>query len=283
MEHVSRGEEPRRFMRQAGASRRGGGPLISLWDMGYWALITFATPLIIAVLPFLKVQISERVLHLMLGFSAGILGGVAFADILAEAFAIAKELSLLPIFVPSGIGIGFFILLAVERYLLATQEIHGGPFHIHGKPLDPSHGLMGVSALTFHGFMDGFVIPIGFSAGPQVGIVVTLAVAIHQIPDSFAALSLALGSTDSKKQAFMYVIATAADTPIGILVGLLFVGLGSFMIPLGLGLSAGTFIYVSASDLVRGVHPDARSYLVVLSMALGFMLVLGLSLFMPQV
>jgi len=271
------------FVRQTGASSRGGVLLISLWDMGYWALITFATPLIIAVLPFLKVQISERVLHLMLGFSAGILGGVTFADILPEAFAVAKELSLLPIFVPSGIGIGFFILLAVERYLLATQEIHGGHFHIHGKPLDPSHGLMGVSALTFHGFMDGFVIPIGFSAGPQVGIVVTLAVAIHQIPDSFAALSLALGSTDSKKQAFMYVIATAADTPIGILVGLLFVGLGSFMIPLGLGLSAGTFIYVSASDLVPELQHEARSSLVVLSMALGFLLVLGLSILLPQV
>lgn len=257
--------------------------MVSAWDMAYWALITFATPLIIAVLPFLKVQISERVLHLMLGFSAGILGGVTFVDILPEAFAIGKQLSLLSIYVPSGIGIGFFILLMTERYLLATKEIHGGHFHIHGKPLDPSHGLMGVSALTFHGFMDGFVIPVGFSAGPQVGIIVTLAVAIHQIPDSFAALSLALGSTDSRKQAFLYVLATAADTPIGIAVGLLFVGLGSFMIPLGLGLSAGTFIYVSAADLVPELQHEARSNLVVLSMVLGFLLVMGLSLFLPQV
>jgi FMN phosphatase YigB (HAD superfamily) len=60
--------------------------------------------------------------------------------------------------VPSGVGMGFLIMLAIERYLLETQEIHGGHFHIHGKPLDPTHGLMGVSALTFHGFMDGFVI-----------------------------------------------------------------------------------------------------------------------------
>jgi len=257
--------------------------VISLWDMGYWALITFATPLIIAVLPFLKVQISERVLHLMLGFSAGILGGVTFVDILPEAFAVAKELSLLSIYVPSGIGVGFFILLIIERYLLASEEIHGGHFHIHGKPLDPNHGLMGVSALTFHGFMDGFVIPIGFSAGPQVGMIVTLAVAIHQIPDSFAALSLALGSTDSKKQAFLYVLTTAVDTPIGIIVGLLFVGLGSYMIPLGLGLSAGTFIYVSATDLIPELQHEARSPLVVMSMVAGFVLVMALSIFLPPV
>lgn len=260
-----------------------GALLVSAWDMAYWALITFATPLIIAVLPFLRIEISERVLHLMLGFSAGILGGVTFVDILPEAFAVARDMSLLPIYVPSGIGIGFFILLAAERYLLATKEIHGGHFHIHGKPLDPSHALMGVSALTFHGFMDGFVIPVGFSAGPHVGLLVTLAVAIHQIPDSFAALSLALGSTDNKKQAFLYVLATAADTPIGILIGLLLVGLGSFMVPLGLGLSAGTFIYVSASDLVPELQHEARSSLVIVSMALGFLLVMGLSLLLPQV
>jgi len=257
--------------------------VVSPWDMAYWALITFATPLIIAVIPFLKIQISERVLHLMLGFSAGILGGVTFVDILPEAFAVAREMSLLSIYVPSGIGFGFLILLVAERYLLATQEIHGGHFHIHGKPLEPSHGLMGVSALTFHGFMDGFVIPIGFSAGPQVGLIVTLAIAIHQIPDSFAALSLALGSTDNKRQAVLYVLATAADTPIGIAIGLLFVGLGSFMIPLGLGLSAGTFIYVSASDLVPELQHQARSNLVILSMALGFLLVMGLSFILPQV
>ncbi len=258
--------------------------MVSLWDMGYWALITFATPLIIALLPIFKIHISERVLHLMLGLSAGILGGVTFVDILPEAFGIAEELSLLSIYVPSGIGFGFFIMLVIERYLLATKEIHGGHFHIHGKPaLDPSHGLMGISALTFHGFVDGFVIPVGFSAGPEVGIIVTTAVAIHQIPDSFAALSLALGSTENKRQAFFYVLATAADTPIGIAVGLLLVGLGNFMIPLGLGVAAGTFIYVSASDLVPELQHEARSPLVVLWMALGFMLVMGLSMFLPGV
>ncbi len=256
---------------------------VSVWDMLYWALITFATPLIIAVLPFVRIQISEKVLHLMLGFSAGILGGVTFVDILPEAYAVANQLALQSIFVPAGVGVGFFILLAMERYLLATKEIHGGHFHIHGKPLDRRHGLMGVSALTFHGFMDGFVIPVAFSAGPSVGIIVTLAVAIHQIPDSFAALSLAIGSTESRRQAFFYVFATAADTPIGILAGLLLVGLGGFMVPLGLGLSAGTFVYVSATDLVPELQHRARSPLVVLSMALGFSLVMALSLLFPQV
>jgi zinc transporter ZupT len=252
-------------------------------DLVFWALITFLTPLIMALLPLLKIRISERLLHLMLGFSAGILGGVTFVDILPEAFDFAKEMFLSSLFVSVGFGIGFFVLLVVERYLLATEEIHGGHFHIHGKPIDPNHGLMGVSALTFHGFMDGIVIPIGFSAGAGVGLTVTLAIAIHQIPDSFAALSLALSSTDSRRQAILSVLATAVDTPLGIAIGLSLVVLGNFMIPLGLGLCAGTFIYVSAVDLIPELQHKSRSWLVVTSTIMGFLMIMAISLLLPQV
>jgi zinc transporter ZupT len=251
--------------------------VFNIWDLAFWAVVTLVTPLVIALLPLFRVQISERMLHLMLGFSAGILGGVTLVDILPEAFDFAREMSLQSLYVSFGVGIGFLVLLLVERYLLATEEIHGGHFHIHGKPIDPNHALMGVSALAFHGFMDGLVIPMGFSAGAEVGTVVTLAIAIHQIPDSFAALSLALSSTDSRRQAMLSVLATAVDTPLGIGIGLLLVGLGNFMIPLGLGLCAGTFVYVSAVDLVPELQHKSRSLLVVVSMIMGFLLIVVIS------
>ena len=257
--------------------------MVEAWDLAFWAAVTFATPLIIALHPLFRFRTSERTLHLMLGFSAGILGGVTFLDILPEAFSVA-ELSGLTNYVSFGDALGFFVLLLEERYLLATGEApHGGQFHIHDNKttLDPRHGPIGLSALTIHGFMDGFVIPVSFSAGPQVGTIVTLAVVIHQIPDSFAALSPALGTTQSRRKAAWYVLLTALDTPIGIALGVLLVGLGSFMIPLGLGISAGTFIYVSASDLVPELQHKTRSPLVVLSMVLGFLVVASFSVILP--
>ncbi|MCJ7632401.1 ZIP family metal transporter [Candidatus Bathyarchaeota archaeon] len=259
------------------------GMMLNFWDLTLWVAITFVTPLIIALLPIFKIQISEFTLHLMLGFSAGILGGVTFVDILPEAYDFAREMSLTSLYVSLGVGIGFFVLLIMERYFLVTEEAHGGHFHIHGKPMDPNHALIGVSALTFHGFMDGLVIPVGFSAGIEVGTVVTFAIAIHQIPDSFAALSLALSSTQSRKQAILSVLATAVDTPLGIAVGFLLVGLGSFMIPLGLGLCAGSFVYISAVDLVPELQHKARSQLVVVFMIIGFLLIAAISLLLPHV
>lgn len=257
--------------------------MVSGWDLAFWAAVTFATPLVIAFHPLFRFRTSERTLHLMLGFSAGILGGVTFVDILPEAYNVARGLT---IYASFGVALGFFLLLLEERYLLATEEAHhGGHFHIHDNKttLDPRHGPVGLSALTIHGFMDGFVIPVSFSAGPQVGTIVTLAVVIHQIPDSFAALSLALGTTESRRKAAWYVLLTALDTPVGIALGVVLVGLGSFMIPLGLGISAGTFIYVSASDLVPELQHKTRSPLVVLSMVLGFLVVASFTALLPPV
>lgn len=254
-------------------------------DLALWGAATFAAPLVLALYPLFKFRTSEKTLHLMLGFSAGVLGGITFVDILPEAFAVAAEEALSNIYVSGGVAFGFFTILMTERYLTVRDEDHhGGHFHIHGKTvLDPRHATIGLSALTIHGFMDGFVIPVSFSAGPTVGTIVTLAVVLHQIPDSFAALSLAIGATESKRSALGYIVLTALDTPIGIVVGYVLVGLGTFMIPLGLGVTAGTFVYVSASDLVPELQHKTRSLLVVLSMTLGFLLVTSLSLVLPPV
>jgi len=251
-------------------------------DLIFWAVVTFVTPLLIAILPLFKFHISERTLHLMLGLSAGILGGVTFVDILPEAFNLATEMALPSVYISFGIALGFFILLVVERYFLSTEQAHGGRFHIHETTIDPRHGPIGISALTIHGFIDGFVIPISFLAGAAVGATVTLAVAIHQIPDSFAGLSLALSTTKKKSKIFLYALITAIDTPIGIIFGAIVTGISNIVIPLGLGIAAGTFIYVSASDLVPELQHSSRSPLVVLSMVGGFLLVVAISLFLPQ-
>ncbi len=259
--------------------------MVGAGELAFWGAATFAAPLLLALYPLFRFKTSERVLHLMLGFSAGVLGGVTFVDILPEAFGVARDLSLPTVYVSTGIATGFFLILIAERYMTGRdEEHHGGHFHIHDKTvLDPRHGTIGLSALTVHGFMDGFVIPVSFSAGTQVGTVVTLAVVLHQIPDSFAALSLALGATESKWQALLYVVITALDTPVGIVLGAVLVGLGSFMIPLGLGVTAGTFIYVSASDLVPELQHKTRSLFVVVSMILGFVLVASLLVVLPPV
>lgn len=246
------------------------------WVLAFWGAITFIAPMVMLIIPFLKGRLSENTMHLMLGFSAGLLGGITFIDILPEAFDHAKEVAVSPMFVSGGVAVGLFLLFAVERHMLVNERKRS---HVHienGKEIAPL-GTLAVSALAIHGVVDGFVIPVGFSGGGQVGLIIALAVALHQIPDSFSAATIALTSGYNRKKIAFFVLVTALDTPIGIIVGYAFLGAGAWMIPFGLGLSAGTFIFVSAADLIPELQHRSSSAWVTVSIVLGFIFVMVLN------
>ncbi len=247
--------------------------------LAFWALITGGTPLILASVPFLRTNVSDRTTHLMLGISAGILLGLSFLEIIPESFEAAIASPLGPQAVPLGIAVGFFALLFLERQLIHGAGRGGSLLTVHfenGRPIQP-FGTLALSALMIHGLVDGFVIPIGFEVDPAVGTVIVLAVALHQIPDSFAALAVGLASR-SPRRARIFVLATAIDTPVGIVLGVLFLGVAAPWFAVGLAFSAGTFLFVSAADLVPELQHHARSLLVTLSIVLGFLMVAALSL-----
>ncbi len=239
----------------------------------FWGLVTFVTPLVLMVIPYFKGRISENTMHLMLGFSAGLLGGITVMDILPEAFASASD----PRIASGGIAVGLFILFIVERHMLGV-----GRKHAHVRVEDSTEirplGTMAVSALTIHGVVDGFIIPIGYSVGGDLGLVVTLAVALHQIPDSFSAASIGLAAGFSRRKVALFILLTALDTPLGIVIGYAFLGVGPWLVPFGLGLTAGTFIFVTAADLIPELQHKTSSAWVTVSIVLGFVFVMSLSM-----
>lgn len=253
--------------------------------LAWWALVTGGTPLVLATVPLLRTRISDRTAHLMLGLSAGILLGLSFLSIIPESFEAAEVSALPPQAVPFGIALGFFALLLLERELIHRVRAHPIEHgHVHfenGRAIQP-FGTLALGALTIHGLVDGFVIPLGFGLSTAVGTVIGLAVALHQIPDSFAALAVGITATRNRKQAAAFVLATAIDTPLGILAGVFFLGMGTSLIAIGLAFSAGTFLFVSAADLIPELQHRARSALVTAMIVVGFAVV-GALAFLPSV
>ena len=245
------------------------------------AAITGGTPLVIAIIPASRKRVSERVTHLMLGLSAGILLGISLVNIFPEAFEASVKANLGPHVASLGAAGGFFLLLLVERVLLARGR--GGPVHFeNGRRIEP-FGTLAMSALVIHGLVDGFVIPLGFSLNATTGGIVAFAVALHQIPDSFAAAAVGLAEKAEPKRVLTYVLATAIDTPLGILLGAIFAGVATNLVAVGLAFSAGTFIFVSAADLIPELQHRSRSSLVVGSIFLGFAIVAALTIALPPV
>ena len=247
--------------------------------LAFWAAVTFVTPLAIASVPLTRRQVSDRVLHVMLGLSAGLLLGISFLNLLPESFR-----SLRPadpeISVPLGLFAGFFLLFVVERFLMRGP--HGRPGHFEdGREIRP-FGILAGTALVIHGTLDGFVIPLAFSLGTGVGTVITLAIATHQVPDSIAAVSVALGAGYDRRRSAMFVLATALDTPLGIALGIGFLGTGVPFLPFALAFAAGTFLFVSAADLIPELQHRTRSVLVALTIFAGFAIVAALTVLLPE-
>jgi zinc transporter, ZIP family len=260
------------------------GIAINVWQLVLLGALTLFPPLVILAVPYIGKRWDEKLLHPMLGTSAGILLGLVFFDIFPESNELTGDLKISPVYFSIAVLTGFFILTLIERFMLSRGIVHG--HDADGIQIKP-FGTLGVSALVVHGFMDGFVIPISLSASITLGLIVAIAMVIHQIPDSFAAMSMSLAAGYNKKQTAKYVLITALDTPLGIIIGACallgsnIAGFEGILVLLSLGFSAGTFIFVSAADLIPELQHSSKSISVVLFILLGFVIIFGLTQLLP--
>jgi ZIP family zinc transporter/zinc and cadmium transporter len=108
--------------------------------------------------------------------------------------------------------------------------------------------------MIVHTFFDGVAIGAGFliSENVGIGILVFIAVFIHKIPDGFTIASITLSSGYSNKRA----MAAAGSLGISTLIGVLIVHLMPALVKYALPLSAGTLLYVAATDLMPEVNRE---------------------------
>ena len=194
----------------------------------------------------LKKQISENFACYLISFAAGTLIGVAFLDLFPEAVEEAGEAD---VFLPALIGfVAFFFMERVIRI-----------FHHHYHP-----GEKGTKPSTFlvifgdgvHNFVDGVVITTGFLTAVPVGIITSLAVATHEIPQEIADMGVLLANGLSKSKALMYNFLSALTALAGALIAFRFASFIEQYLYIFLAVAAGHFLYIAASDLIPELHED---------------------------
>src|SRR5207248_751356 len=123
-------------------------------------------------------------LHLILGFSAGSVIGVAFFDLLPEAIEAGRSQPALA--TTSTIAIGFLLYLVLNRVAF-----------VHSKDDNSSHeirrGHLGAATLVIHSYMDGLAIGLAFQVSAQVGLVVAIAVLLHDFSDGINTIEIVMG------------------------------------------------------------------------------------------
>ena len=178
-------------------------------------------------------------------FAAGALLAAAFVDLLPEAFSIGENQ-----LVSYGIfgGILFFFILEGVLHWFHRHRHHGSD-----KGTDPVVPLV-VIGDTIHNFIDGIAIAAGFLVSPTVGIIVTLVVAAHEIPQEIGDFGLLLKRGVKRGKVLLYNIFSAIATTVGAVSFFIIGEQNDIEIAPVLGIVAGFFIYVAVSDIIPSIH-----------------------------
>ncbi len=181
-------------------------------------------------------------LHLILGFSAGAVIGVAFFDLLPEAANLgsaSNDISSISLMV----GVGFLVYLVLDRMVILLS--HGDEEHgvLHHR------GTLGAAGLSVHSFLDGAIIGFAFQVSSAVGGIVTAAILTHDFSDGINTVSLILKDDGDRKRASWWLLADAAAPLLGILFTR-FVTLPRLELGSVLAIFCGCFIYIGASELL---------------------------------
>lgn len=185
-------------------------------------------------------------LHLILGFSAGAVIGVAFFDLLPESIELA-QIDPSHVFALAGLGFGLYLLLDRMIVLHRHSDDHA---HDHARI---ARGLWGAGTLSFHSFLDGLGVGLAFQASTEVGIVVAAAVLAHDFSDGINTVSMIVKHGGDRLRALRWLTIDALAPVAGIFVAS-FLTLSSSQLGLLLSVFAGFFLYIGASDLLPESH-----------------------------
>jgi zinc transporter ZupT len=210
-------------------------------------LLSAATFVMTMLGGLVALKLQDR-LHLILGFSAGAVIGVAFFDLIPEASELVGETGSTG-FVLVLVAVGFVAYMILDR----TVAPHGHK----GERTERlwQRGALGAASLSCHSFLDGFAIGLAFQVSAAVGAIVAAAVLAHDFSDGINTVGVVLNRQGGSRSAFGWLIIDAAAPVVGAASTLL-LRFQEHVLGWFLALFAGFFIYISASDLLPESYHD---------------------------
>jgi zinc and cadmium transporter len=199
----------------------------------------------------LTVTVLTRMVRHLVSLSAGVLLATALLHVLPEAFE--SQASPHGLFATLLAGLMFFFLLEKVELYRHTHH-HEGDGHHHHHHFDAEQaGRGGWSVLvgdSIHNFCDGIIIAAAFLADTQLGIVTSLAIIAHEIPQEVGDYIVLLNAGFSRIKALLYNAISGLSAVIGGLVGYVIVGPWEALFPYLLVIASSSFVYVAVADLI---------------------------------
>ncbi len=198
----------------------------------------------------------QKYLLYIMAFSSGLLIGVAFLDLIPDVVAGAQRASLDLRLLMVTVIAGFVAIFLLEKMtIIHSEKQHDAPGHHHHV------GLAGAIGLSFHSFLDGLAIGVGFQAGREVGLVVLLAVVAHDFADGLNTVTFMLATRNNRWRTIALLVVDALAPVAGAVTANL-LHINPVLLTFQLAFFAGFLLYLGASDLLPHVHEQPRAALI---------------------
>lgn len=217
----------------------------------------------------------RKSLQYFFAFAAGSVIAVAFIHLLPESIELGESAGV-SIETLMLIILGSFFLFSLIEKVFATHHIHDHKGHGHAHIMGP----IGAGSMILHSFLDGAAIGIAFQVNIAAGIIVALAVIIHDMTDGINTVVLMLKNKQSLRKTIGFLIVGALAPTLGI-IATSFIQIPEAWLAYLLAFFVGEFIYIGASTLIPEMrdHPSRR---IILIMALGILTVILLGHIIPE-
>jgi zinc and cadmium transporter len=234
-------------------------PLI-IWIIVFCLVGGVLSVLAAAVFLVLREPVRNRMLPHLVSFATGALLGAAFMGLLPHALETpgVSNAHLVSVAVLLGL-LGFFLLekMVIWRHCHADHcEVHApDEGHTHGHDVrQRSAGTLILFGDGLHNFLDGVLIAGAFLTDIHLGVVTSLAVAAHEIPQEVGDFALLLHSGYARGSALFYNVLASLTTVVGGVLSYYTLSDLQPLLPYVLAVAASSFIYIAVADLIPTLH-----------------------------
>ena len=235
-------------------------------NFGIAMLLTLIAGLATAIgagIAFVVKKDNLKALSVGLGFSAGVMIFLSFADIIPEASTMLatnfpnKHEWLVFFGFIAGIVIAMLIDYFLPDHIDPDELLQPDAPCLHKHKIKRA-GLLTAIAICVHNFPEGMATFLTTTQNLALGLSVAMAIAIHNIPEGIAVALPIYHVTGKKRYAMLYAALSGITEPIGALIGMLLFGIFLPQILIGILLAAvaGIMVYLSFDTLL----PLAREY-----------------------
>jgi zinc and cadmium transporter len=151
-----------------------------------------------------------------------------------------------------------FILLGIIFFFLLEKTVIRHHCHDEECKLHSAAGPILLIGDTIHNFIDGIVIAASFFISIDIGIIVSLSIIAHEIPQEIGDFAILIDSGYSKKKAFLLNTLSSSSTIPAALLSFFLFEIINFLIPIFLSISAASFIYIALTDLAPNLHQKIK-------------------------